>query len=424
MKKLMKLMMLGGIVISIFCSCKQKNISTNGSAKENPEVKENTMTSSISENNNKFAIDLMSKLSFGEQNTIISPYSINTALAMTYAGAREKTMTEMATVMHYSLNQEMFHPEFKRFSNNINSLSTKKAGFENANAIYAQKDYDFLKAFFTTIEENYGSALKFVDFYKGDREAIRLEINNWVEEKTHSKIKDLIAKNILNEDTRMVLVNAIYFLAEWEKEFKKDLTYDGVFNISTSGKPEDKVTSSFMTTTDSFKYFKDNDCAAIELPYSDNKFSMLVILPSHNSNIKAFLKKLNHTKLGSIVDGLNKQQVELHLPKFKIETETELSDLLSAMGMPLAFSNKADFSGMTGKYDLKIDKVIHKAFVEIDEKGTEAAAATAVIMIRKTAAVEAPEKTIFRADRPFLFFIQDTEKNSIIFMGSVVNPTK
>jgi serpin B len=424
MKKLVKLMMLGGIAISIFFSCKQKNISTNDSAKDNPEVKENTMTNTISEGNNKFAIDLMSKLSFGKQNTIISPYSINTALAMTYAGSRGETMIEMATVMHYTLNQEIFHPEFKSFSGYINSLSSSKAGFENANAIYAQKDYDFLKEFFNVVEKNYGSVLKFVDFHKGDREAIRLEINNWVEEKTHSKIKDLIVKKILNEDTRMVLVNAIYFLAEWEKEFKKDLTYDGVFNISISGKPEGKVTSSFMTTTDSFTYFKDSECAAIELPYSDNKFSMLVILPSIDSNLEVFLKKLTYTKLMAIVYGLNKQQVELHLPKFKIETETELSDLLSGMGMPLAFSNKADFSGMTGKYDLKIDKVIHKAFVEVDEKGTEAAAATAVVMIRKTTAIEAPEKTIFRADRPFLFFIQDTEKNSIIFMGSVVNPTK
>jgi serpin B len=424
MKNLVKLMMFGGIVISVFFSCKQKNISTNGAAQENTEIKENTMTNSIDEGNNKFAIDLMSKLSFGKQNTIISPYSINTALAMTYAGAREKTMTEMATVMHYSLNQEIFHPEFKNFSDFINSLSSKKAGFENANAIYAQKDYDFLKEFFTTIEKNYGSVLKFVDFHKGDREAIRLEINNWVEGKTHSKIKDLIAKNILNEDTRMVLVNAIYFLAEWEKEFKKDLTYEGLFNVLTSGKPEAKVTSSFMTTTDNFKYFLDTECAAIELPYSGNKFSMLVILPSINSNLDSFIKKMTYAKFKTIVDGLNHKQVELHLPKFKIETETELKDLLSEMGMPLAFSNKADFSGMTGKYDLKIDKVIHKAFVEVDEKGTEAAAATAVVMIRKTAAVEEPEKLIFRADRPFLFFIKDTEKNSIIFMGSVINPTK
>ncbi|MBS4013084.1 MAG: serpin family protein [Bacteroidetes bacterium] len=413
-----------GIIITIFAmliniSCKQKSISSTNSTNDNNIEVNSDMKQTVIDGNNKFAIAIMQNLKFAEENSIISPYSISTALAMTYGGARGKTMNEMANVMRYSLDQNSFHPTFSAFMKDITSISSEKAGFESANAIYAQKEYDFLQEFFDLINRNYGSALKFVDFHKGNREAIRQEINKWVEGKTKSKITDLIAPNILSEDTRMVLVNSIYFLAEWEKEFNKELTYNDSF-YPNNGDPQ-KV--KYMKTTDDFMYLKSKGYEAIELPYSGNKFSMMIVLPESKTDFSSFIKSFSYEDFNTIKSNFVKKQVEVNIPKYKIETATELQKVLIQMGMPLAFSNKADFSGMTGKQDLKIDKVIHKAFVEVDEKGTEAAAATAVVMIRKTAAVEdMSQKIIFKADRPFLFFIKENDNNTIIFMGSVINP--
>ncbi len=420
MKNIKKL----GVIISILAilitaSCKQKSISSTNSTNDNNIEVNSDMKQSVIEGNNKFAIGIMQNLKFAEENSIISPYSISTALAMTYGGARGKTMNEMSSVMKYSLEQNSFHPTFSAFMSDITSISSEKAGFESANAIYAQKDYDFLSEFFELINKNYGSALKFVDFHKGNREDIRQEINKWVELKTKSKITELIAPNILSEDTRMVLVNAIYFLAEWEKEFNKELTYSDSF-YPNNGDPQ-KV--NYMKTTDNFMYIQSKGYEAIELPYSGNKFSMMMVLPESKTDFSSFIKSFSYDDFNTITSNFAKKQVEVNIPKYKIETATELQKVLIQMGMPLAFSNKADFSGMTGKQDLKIDKVIHKAFVEVDEKGTEAAAATAVVMIRKTAAVEdMSQKIIFKADRPFLFFIKENNNNTIIFMGSVINP--
>ncbi len=400
-------------------SCSSKNIASEKTEKTNDEKQELIMQKNPGQRNNLFSFDLMKMLNMSENNTVISPFSINTALAMTYAGAREQTMSQISEVMYYLLDHEKFHPEFKSYSDAIKSLSTKNAGFEIANAIYAQEDYTFLQEFFDIVIENYGSILEYVDFNKGDREAIRQDINEWVEKQTNNKIKELIKPTVLTEDTRMVLINAIYFLAEWAKEFDKDKSYEDNF-FKTK---EDLSTANFMKASDNFLYYSDEHCSAISIPYNENNFSMLVVLPEKSNNLNSFIKSFNNKYYENIIAGLSKQEVELHLPSFKIKTDTELQQILSNMGMPLAFSDRADFSGMTGKKDLKIDRVIHQAYIEVDEKGTEAAAATAVVMIRKTAIMEPEEKIIFKANRPFLFFIKDTNKNSVIFMGSVIDPS-
>ena len=408
------------IIVTGLIACSSKKTSTHQIQSVNKDKQELIMQSTPNQRNNMLSIDLMKKLNMHDDNIIISPFSISTAMAMTYGGAREQTMAEMADVLYYPITQEEFHPEFSSFTEYIQSLSSDKTGFELANALYAQENYQFLQEYFDLIIKNYGSVLNYVDFYKGDREAIRQEINEWVESKTNSRIQDLIKPDILNEDTRLVIVNAIYFLAEWEKEFDKKLTYEDVFHLQDGR----QSTGKFMKTEDEFKYYKTLGFEAIEIPYNENKFSMLVVLPEENTNIKDFIDSFEYDTYMSVSEGLEKQKVELHLPKFTIKKHIEVQDILIEMGMPLAFSNQADFSGMTGEYDLKIDKVIHQAFIEVDEKGTEAAAATAVVIIRKTAIIEPDEKTIFKANRPFLFFIKDAAGDTIIFMGSVTNPEK
>ncbi|MFW5793250.1 MAG: serpin family protein [Bacteroidota bacterium] len=400
-----------------FYSCNNKSISSSTNKEDVNTKKQSKMEINPEKSNNLFAIDLIKQIELSKKNTIISPFSINTAISMTYAGARNKTMEQIAQVMYYSLDQEKFHPEFKEYYESVKSLSGKKAGFEAANAIYAQEGYDFLQEYFDLIEKNYGSVLNYVDFYKGDREAIRKDINQWVESKTNSKIQNLIRKNILTEDTRMVIVNAIYFLAEWAVAFDEDVSYKDVFYTDK----EKSAKTTFMTNKSEYNYYNDNKCSAIEIPYHDNKFSMMIVLPEENAALGKFADSFESSYFNEIVGGFEKQEVELHLPKFKIELHVELQDVLSKMGMPIAFSNKADLSGMTGDLDLKIDKVIHQAYIEVDEKGTEAAAATAVVIIRKTAA-PSDDKLIFKANRPFLFFIKENTHNSIIFGGSLVNP--
>ncbi len=371
------------------------------------------------EGNSNFTFDLYQALRDEDGNLFYSPYSISLALAMTYAGARGETEQQMAEALSFLLEQEDLHPAF----NSLDILLAQRGegaegkdedGFRLniVNAIWGQKDYTFLDEFLDVLAENYGAGLRLVDFIS-ETEKSRVTINDWVSEQTEGRIEDLIPRGVLDVMTRLVLTNAIYFNAAWEYPFEEDATYDGLFNLLDGS----EVTVPLMTQTESFKYTEGNGYQAVELPYDGNELSMVILLPEEGQ-FEAFEGSLDADLVSDIIEELESKEVFLTMPKFEFESEFGLKPALAAMGMPVAFTEEADFSGMTGVRDLYIAEVIHKAFVSVDEAGTEAAAATAVIM-KLTAMPEVVEMTL---DHPFIFLIRDIETGTILFVGRVMNP--
>jgi serpin B len=257
--------------------------------------------------------------------------------------------------------------------------------------------------------------LRLLDF-AADPESSRDTINNWISDQTEGRIKDLIPRGALDKLTRLVLTNAIYFNAAWATPFEKSQTQDGPFHLQSGG----QVTVPMMRQTKSFGYAEGQNYQAVELPYDGRELSMVILLPK-SGQFDAFEGALNAGQVNTILKNLKQRQVVLSLPRFKIESEFNLAATLAAMGMPAAFSSEADFSGMDGGKNLFISDVIHKAFVTVDEAGTEAAAATAVVMGLTSVMPEQPvEVTV---DRPFVFLIRDVQTGAILFVGRIVNPT-
>jgi serpin B len=364
--------------------------------------------------NSEFAVELYGKLKDTEGNLFLSPYSISTALAMAYAGARGQTAEQMAKVLNFPVN-EQFHKTFGEIIRQLNA-SGEKGGFELvvANALWGQKDYKFLPDYLTLVKTNYDGNLEQVDF-KTQTEEARKTINAWVESKTRDKIKELIKPGSLDLMTRLVLTNAIYFKGKWASQFKPERTQDAPFTLLTG----EKVTVPMMSQKEHFGYAETNDIQVLELPYVNNDLSMVVLLPKELDGVKDLEKKLTFDNLTGWLSQLRKREVDVFFPRLKMTSEFELAKVLGEMGMPDAFSGNADFSGMTGTRDLFISAVVHKAYVDVNEEGTEAAAATGVIM--RLTAVE-PPPPVFRADHPFVFLIRDNHTGSILFIGRTENP--
>jgi serpin B len=281
------------------------------------------------------------------------------------------------------------------------------------NAIWGQKGYHFLPTFLDVLAENYGAGLRTLDFASAPEES-RLIINNWVSDQTEGRIEDLIPQGMIDILTRLVLTNAIYFNAAWQYPFNEAVTSDSQFYRLDGG----EVAVPMMRLTESFGYTEDDNYQAVELPYDGGELSMVILLP-RAGQFEAFEESLNAEQVNAIVSALDQRQVALAIPKFEFDSAFKLKEALMAMGMPIAFTEGADFSGMTGGRDLFISAVVHKAFVSVDEAGTEAAAATAVIM-KVTALPGTPVE--FTANRPFIFLIRDIETGSILFIGRVLNP--
>ena len=375
----------------------------------------------LADGNSGFAFDLYQKLKDTDDNLFYSPYSISLALAMTYAGARGETEKQMADTLHFGLPQESLHPAFNSLDIELASRGEGAKGKDDAgfrlnivNAIWGQKDYQFLAEFLDILAQNYGAGLRVLDFIKTPEQS-RITINNWVSDQTEGRIEDLIPQGAIDALTRLVLTNAIYFNAAWQFPFKEEATSDGTFHLLDGG----KITVPMMRQTESFGYAEGDTYQAVELPYDGRELSMVILLP-RAGQFETFEDSMNYQAVKGIISELKSRQVSLTMPKFEFESEFSLKKALAAMGMPVAFSANADFSGMTGSRDLSIDEVIHKSFVSVDEAGTEAAAATAVMM-RLTAAPGMPiEVTV---DRPFLFLIRDIETGTILFIGRVINPS-
>jgi serpin B len=370
----------------------------------------------VTAGNNKFALELYQKLQSQQGNLFLSPYSISTALAMTSAGARGQTEKQMAQTLCFGpVKNEQFHETFGKIIKQLNA-SGAKGGYELtvANALWGQKDYKFLPDFLTLVRENYGGDLRQVDFVKQTEEA-RKTINAWVESKTKDKIKELIKPGTLDSMTRLVLTNAIYFKGKWESPFKPERTQDSPFVLPDG----QKVNVPTMSQTGKFGYMETNDIWVLEMPYVNNDLSMVVLLPKKVDGVKDLEKGLTSDVIAGWTAQLRKQEVQVFFPRFKMTSEFELAKVFSAMGMPDAFSPQADFSGMTGSRDLYISHVVHKAYVDVNEEGTEAAAATAVIMSKTS--MPAPP-LVFKADHPFIFLIRDNQTGSILFLGRLANP--
>ena len=381
-----------------------------------PDVPESDLQA-LSAANTAFALLLYQQLREQEAgNLFYSPYSISLALAMTYAGARGETERQMAETLHFDLEQEKLHRAFNALDQilrpeNINEDSSFRLNI--ANSLWGQQGYPFLEEFLLTLARNYGAGMNLVDFK--DAEKVREIINAWVEEETEEKIQDLIPEGALDVLTRLVLVNAIYFNANWAFPFDASATQLDSFTLLDGSTVEVQM----MNQRANLNYMRAEGYQAVELPYMDSSMAMYVLLPDAG-NFEAFEQALDGNLLQDVREGLQWTSVELSLPKFNIESAFGLNETLQAMGMVDAFDpDLADFTGMTPERELYITDVIHKAYVNVDEKGTEAAAATGVVV----GIVSMPaDEVVMKVDRPFVFVILDRVTGTLMFVGSVVNP--
>lgn len=363
--------------------------------------------------NNKFAFDIYSKQKSSDNNFFFSPYSISNALAIAYEGAKGQTAEEIQKVFYFSKDSEPRKSAFARIYNQLNKAN-KSYQLNTANALWVQKDYPILEEYQNATKNNYGASATNLDFIN-QLEASRLTINNWVENKTNQKIKNIVDPNDLNYLTRLVITNAIYFKGSWEKSFDKKDTYKANFTTEKG----DVVAVQMMQKMDKYNYFENEKMQIIELPYKGNELSMLIILSKKNK-ITEVEKELSVQNLENWKKDIYKEiPVTVSVPRFKFETRQYLNQNLSDLGMPTAFDQiKADFSGITGNRSLYIETIIHQAVVEVNEEGTEAAAATVVGMSL------ARDRPVFMADHPFIFIIQDKQTGTILFMGKVNDPSK
>ena len=378
--------------------------------------------------NNAFAFELYRALNDGEGNLFYSPFSISQALAMTYAGARGETQRQMADTLHYRLPQSGLHPAFNVLDRTLASRGQAPQGTPNsegeggqyfrlniANAVWGQDGYQFLPDFLDVLAENYGAGMMAADF-AGAPDESRVRINDWVSEETAGKVTDLLPVGAIDRSTRLVLTNAIYFNASWLWPFNPRDTEVRPFHLDGGG----TVMVPMMTETSKefYGYARGDGYQAVDVPYSWGEMSMTILLPDEGT-LGAFEDSLDSELFDQIMDGIETDYVTLTMPLFEFESEFGLGDTLAGMGMPDAFDDGADFSGMTGSKDLQISRVVHKAFVSVDEKGTEAAAATGVVMQTSGPSKEPIPVTV---NRPFMFLIRDTGIDTVLFLGRVSNP--
>jgi len=374
--------------------------------------------------NNRFALNLYMNLrkdpQYSKSTLFFSPFSISSALAITYEGARGGTADEIQSVFFFPRDNDTRRQGFEQLYRDINQGNSGYI-LKTADALWAEETYPFLPAYMHTAQLYYNANATNLDF-KNQPENSRLIINNWVENQTNDKIKDLIPPGVIDPFTRLVITNAVYFKGTWVKQFDPNETKDDTFLVA----PGNTVHIQMMERTDKdaiFNYTETDSLQVLEMPYakdSGKQISMLVLLPKAN-NLTAVEDTLTVLNLSEMRNALKSQRVNVFFPKFKLETKYSLSTTLTSMGMPTAFTDKADFSGMDGTKNLYIGDVIHQAFVEVNEEGTEAAAATGVVM-EVMAVRQEPPVPVFDANHPFVFLIQDNDTGNILFMGQVLDP--
>lgn len=390
--------------------------------------------------NNTLAFDLYQKLKNGGGNLFFSPYRISSALTMICAGARGENLEEMANVLHIVplldkfwlgcatnlgvlrsvTSQDRLHRALSRIDYDLKQRGVlgkdrPKDTFclHVANTIWGQEDYEFLPQFLDVLAECYESGVRTLDFAK-DPERSRLTINEWVADQTGERIKDLLPQGFVHEMTRLILTSTTYFLAQWKYRFSKQATSGGIFHLLN----HNKITVPMMRREAELKYAKGDCYQAMELPYDNCEISMVILFPKPN-RFETFQRSLDTDLVNNVLMKLKNEDIGLVMPKFEFSSSFNLSSTLTTMGMGLAFSDKGDFSGMTGSNDLFLSDMLHRSFVSVDEAGTEAVAATASVLgTGRSARVH--EVTI---DAPFIFLIRDVKTGNIFFIGRVTNPS-
>ena len=365
---------------------------------------------------NAFTTESYKQLTRGDGNLILSPFNIATALSMVLAGARGQTADEIRTVLHLQ-HDPAYDAALGPLVSDLNKNGNTGANqLLTANGLWVQKGYALQPAFEKTLADNYRALPSLVDFI-ANAEAARSQINGWTEEHTKNKIKDLFPAGSLDAQTRLVLASAIYFYGKWQMPFVTSKTEPAPFTPSKGA----AVQADFMNQTSRFGYTDTPSAQILEMPYAGTGLAFDVLLPRTASGLPELEKSLTSDAVTDWLGKLSSRSVQLSLPKFRAESEFSLGRALSAMGMSTAFTDKADFSGITSKGGLKIGQVIHKAFVDVSEQGTEAAAATGITVTM--AAVHVPEQpVVFRADHPFIFLIRDTRTGAILFIGRLTHP--
>jgi serpin B len=403
----------GGMAYEITRPHEQGSPAAQNTPSEDPANIEDLINAS-----NQFAFEMYSNISNGGDNLFFSPYSIFTALGMVYEGARDGTADEIRSVFHFPSDDQTRLELFKALIGLLNGGGTG-CNLSTANAMWMQEGFNILREYIDTLQTYYKAGAFNVDFERAT-ETARVKINSWVENQTNGKIKDLFPPGSLTGYTRLVLTNAIYFKGDWLKEFNACLTKKMDFHPD----PTTSVDVQMMLCKDDetkFNYTKTDGIQILEMPYSREKLSMLVLLPGAGE-MESLESMLTSRKLSEWRGKLSQQSVTIYFPKFTLNTKYFLNGDLSKMGMPSAFLDEtADFSGIDGKKDLCISNIIHQAFVSVDEKGTEAAAATGVSF--EISAFQ-PSHPTFCADHPFIFIIQERETGNILFMGKLSDPTK
>jgi len=368
--------------------------------------------------NSTFATDLYTQLKSQKGNLFFSPYSISAALAMTYAGARATTAKQISEVLQFTMEQKRLHRAFGELMSELNAVQEKgHVELRIANALWAEKNYHLLDSFLDVVTECYRAKVSYADF-RTAYEVAREEINAWVEHQTNDKITELLKPGVLDPLTRLILINAIYFKGRWANQFAKRATRVAAFWVTS----DTSVDVPMMSHESEFNYAETDTMQILELPYAGNDLFMIILLPKAIDGLARLEASLSAENLNAWLGQLNKQKVKVLMPRFEMTSQFSLERVLASMGMLDAFDlNRADFSGMDGTKMLYISAIVHKAFVEVNEEGTEAAAATGVVIGLKS--VPQPPRA-FRADHPFIFFIRDNRSESILFIGRVIDPTR
>ena len=375
---------------------------------------------SIMESNNSFTFDVMRNINKDDiskdgTNMFVSPFSIYDALAMAYDGAAKKTAKEMRSVMKFKKDQTESHDEFVKL---LNEYKKDNSVFTITNAAVAQKNYNFLDSYMKCLKD-FDATISQADFSKPEERADAVKkINDWVSKNTNKKITDLLSNNDIDELTRLILLNAIYFNANWSTEFKGEKTRQMTFY----GKNSVEYVTDFMNGTQNVALSQSDDAQMMKIDYEKEKASMFIIMPKENVDIDKYISELDEQKFASLEKSMQTFKADVSMPKFKIESRFEMKKVLMEMGIKAAFTKSADFSKMNGKSNLLIDEVIHKSFIEVSEKGTEAAAATAVVVREKSMVMKDNPKVVI--NRPFVFVIRENKNNAILFIGKYVKPEK